>query len=235
MAGALAFMMLIQALGKTQLSEDMPECNSENLRVVRAPLVSLCGVAMFFTLLDAIELPIPELRNVILVCFGLLLCLPMLLTLLPPRATYPLVYPPYYPPQFQAASTYTKPNELTMCDVPWAMAWYGHRQCVWTPAYGHSDFFTIHDNMKPVDLLLLTRQAVDAKIWSQMLEGTERTFGTLMMNQLAAPPDPADQKWPKKIELPIARVDGKRSFLPFGWWQEGWHEFFMLTTRKVPL
>ncbi|MCX6886817.1 MAG: glycosyltransferase family 39 protein [Verrucomicrobia bacterium] len=235
MAGALAFMMLIQALGKTQLSEDMPEFNSENLLVVLAPLVILFGVAMFFTLLDAIELPIPELRNVILVCFGLLLCLPMLLTLLPPRATYPLVYPPYYPPQFQAASTYTKTNELTMCDLPWAMAWYGHRQCVWAPAYGHSDFFTIHDTLKPVDSLLLTKQLVDGRIWSQMLEGPERSFGTMMFNLLATPPDSSDPKWPKVVTLAIARVDGVRSYLPFGWMQDGWHEFLLLTTRKVPV
>ncbi|MCX6887098.1 MAG: glycosyltransferase family 39 protein, partial [Verrucomicrobia bacterium] len=234
MAGTLLLMILIQALGYTQLSEDMPEFNSENLLVVLAPLVILFGVAMFFTLLDAIELPIPELRPVILVSFGLLLCLPMLLTLLPPRATVPLVYPPYYPPEFQKTAAFTKTNELTMCDVPWGMAWYGRRQSVWFPADGHSDFFTINDTIKPVDLLLLTRQATDVKLWSQLLSGTEKKFGILVVNQLINPPKDVTT-WPKPIQLPLLGQDDRPTWLPFKWWQYGWPDNFVLTARRDPL
>ncbi len=233
--GALLLMILIQSLGKTQLSEDVPEVNVENLLVVLAPLVILFGVAMFYVVLDTIQLPIPELRRVIVVGFGFLLCLPMLLTFLPPRSTYPLVYPPYFPPQFQACASYTKTNELVMCDLPWAMAWYGQRQTVWLPADGYSDFFTINDSVKPVAAFFLTRQIIDGKLFSQHLNatGADKTWGELMMNIILDPPK--DRDWPKEIRFGIPRGDGTRIRLPFDWWQPGWPDMLLLTTRKQPL
>ena len=60
-----------------------------------------------------------------------MLCsLPLTFALLPAR-TPPVVYPPYYPPEIQQIASWMKPDELMMSDVPWAVAWYGDRQCVW--------------------------------------------------------------------------------------------------------
>ena len=42
-----------------------------------------------------------------------------------------MVYPPYFPPEIQQIAGWMKPDELMMSDVPWAVAWYGDRQCVW--------------------------------------------------------------------------------------------------------
>jgi len=66
----------------------------------------------------------------------------MLLAFLPPR-TRPVAYPPYFPPILQQAASFAKPNELTASDQPWAMAWYGQRQCVWLS--NPSDLIKIHD------------------------------------------------------------------------------------------
>ena len=37
-----------------------------------------------------------------------------------------------------------------MSDIPWAVAWYGDRQCVWLTATPDKDYFAISDFMKPI-------------------------------------------------------------------------------------
>ena len=51
---SLGVLMIAQALGRTQLSEDSPEINSENLLVLFIPLVIVYAVSLFFILLDRI-------------------------------------------------------------------------------------------------------------------------------------------------------------------------------------
>ena len=46
--GCLVVLVIVQALGRTQLSDDSPEINSENLLVLLAPLVLVYGVSLFF-------------------------------------------------------------------------------------------------------------------------------------------------------------------------------------------
>ena len=58
----LAVFIVVQALGQTQLSEESPEVNSENLLVLLAPLVFIYGVSLFLILLEQMELPLRELR-----------------------------------------------------------------------------------------------------------------------------------------------------------------------------
>src|SRR5437763_103847 len=52
----LALLTVVQALGGTQLTEDSPEINSENLLVLLLPLVLVYGVSFFYWLLDQLEL-----------------------------------------------------------------------------------------------------------------------------------------------------------------------------------
>ena len=58
----LGIFIVVQALGQTQLSEESPEVNSENLLVLLAPLVFIYGVSFFLILLDQMKLPLPQLR-----------------------------------------------------------------------------------------------------------------------------------------------------------------------------
>ena len=124
---SLVVLGVVQALGRTQLSEESPDLNSENLLVLLAPFVLVYGVSLFFLLLDQIELQVLELRYLVTGLFGVVACLPLIFTFLPP-ATEPVVYPPYFPPVIQTVGSWLKEEELTMSDVPWAMAWYGQRQ-----------------------------------------------------------------------------------------------------------
>jgi hypothetical protein len=125
----LAVLGLVQALGRTHLSSDSPVINTENLLVLLTPMVIVYGVALFYLLLDQVELPEPGMHRFVVVLFGLLACLPMILELLPPPSvTY--TYPPYHAPSIRIFSEpFIKPTDITMSDIPWAVAWYGQKQC----------------------------------------------------------------------------------------------------------
>lgn len=166
---ALAVWGVAQALGRTYLSAETPVTNSENLLVIVSPLVFMFGTALFFNLLDQVEIPFPEARHLLTSGFTLLACAPLLLALLPPR-TFPVAFPPYYPPTIQMLSGWMASKELMMSDVPWAVAWYGKRPAVWTVLNAKEDFFAIHDFQKPVSALYLTQRTTDAKFHSQMVK-----------------------------------------------------------------
>ena len=190
--GCIVVLALVQALGRTQLSEESHEINSENLLVLVAPLVLVYGVSLFFVLLEQIPMPLPELRIIAVGIFSVVACLPMLFVLLPPK-TQPVAYPPYYPPAIQTIGGWLKGNELAMSDIPWAMAWYGQRQCVWLtlkciPDAGdqtaHDDFFAINDYLKPINFLYLTPQTTDGRFYSQWFKAGEQSWGNFILETM---------------------------------------------------
>jgi hypothetical protein len=182
-------LLIVQALGRTQLSEDSPEVNSENLLVLLAPLVMVYGVSLFFLLLDQIAFPFPQMRYITVGVFTAVACLPMVLAFLPPK-TIPVAYPPYYPPGIQMIASWMKEKELAMTDLPWAMAWYGERQAVWltlkcTPDAkdpdSHEDFFAINDYLKTINVLYLTPMTMDARFLSQWIRAGEQSWGSFVL------------------------------------------------------
>jgi len=187
--GCLVVLTFTQALGRTQLSEESPELNSENLLVLLAPLVLVYGVSLFYLLLEQIPLPFPELRFVVVGAFSVVACLPMIFVFLPPRSI-PISYPPYHPYTIQTVANWLKEKELAMSDIPWAMAWYGQRQCVWVTlkcipdskdATLREDFFAINDYLKPINELYLTPQTMDARFLSQWIKAGERSWGNFIL------------------------------------------------------
>lgn len=193
----LGTFIVVQALGQTQLSVDSPEVNSENLLVLLVPLVFIFGAGFFFTLLSQMALPVPQLRYAIMAIFAVLSCLPMFITvclaalsclpmigaLLPPK-TNPVVYPPYDPPNIQLVSGWMKENELMMSDVPWAVAWYGHRQCVWLTLDWQDEFSAIDKGLKPVQALYLSPKTMDGRFVSEWMEGPGRSWGSFLLGAL---------------------------------------------------
>ena len=191
--GCILVLSVTQALGRTQLSEDSPEINSENLLVLVAPLVLVYGVSLFYLLLEQIQLPFFQLRYVVIGVFSLLACLPMLFVFLPPK-TSPVAYPPYYPPAIQTVAGWLKEKEMAMSDIPWAVAWYGQRQCVWLTRRcmpetkdqaTHEDFFAINDYQKPINVLYLTPQTMDSRFLSQWFRAGERSWGAFILESIS--------------------------------------------------
>lgn len=187
-----SFVLLImtQALGRTALSDDSPEINSENLLVLMLPLVVIYGVGFFHTLLDQAVPLLAWLRFLATSAFCVLALLPLLLSFLPNRTSptviaSPLVFPPYYPPDIQKVSHWMATNELMMTDAPWAVAWYGNRQAVWLTLDTQGEFYTLNDYIKPVGALYLTPVSLDAKFLSEWVRGgSERSWGELVVSSI---------------------------------------------------
>ena len=100
-----------------------------------------------------------------------------------------MAYPPYWPPWIQQFARWMTEQELVMSDMPWATAWYGQRQSVWTTmnvqdARNHDDFYTINDSKKPVRALYLTPLSMDARFFSQMLKGQDWAWGKFVVDSL---------------------------------------------------
>jgi len=174
----------VEALGRTDWSTQAPVVNGENLLVLLVPLVILYGTVFFMTFLEQLDVPLPEYQLVIrysaAAVFVLVMCLPAVGKRFADR-TNPLAYPPYYPPEIQLAAGWMKPGELMMSDVPWAVAWYGDRQCVWQTLNAADDFYAVNDFLKPVQALYLTSQAMDVKLFSDCLQTPADSWGNFAL------------------------------------------------------
>jgi hypothetical protein len=189
----LGMFIVVQVLGKTTLSDLSPDINSENLLVLTAPLVIIFGTAFFFILLDQMTLRAEELRYVVMGVFVLLSCLPLVSALW--MKTSPVSYPPYYPPDIERIGGWMKESELTMSDVPWAMAWYGSRRCVWLTD-DQDSFFEINDDVKPINGLYLTFHAMDFRLITDCLHGAKNSWANFVLNIYENPKQPVPLDFP---------------------------------------
>lgn len=177
--GTLLFLIPVQAFARTYLAAEAPEVNSENLLVLLSPFVLMFGVAFFFVLFERRDVPSLAWRVGWLSFFAVIISLPFVLALLPPRPQ--VNAPPYYPPRIQQVAAYLDPRELWMSDIPWAMAWYGERQCVATTLNAGKAYFDLSDIHKTVDGLYLSSRTCDAKFISNWFGGTERGWAELFL------------------------------------------------------
>ena len=181
----LGVFLVVSALGRTQLTYISPELNTENPLVLLTPLVVIFGVAFFLTLLNQMNAPSVQVRSGVVGLVVMLACQQFILTLLPPKTT-PGAYPPYYPPEIQKFSGWMRPDELVMSDIPWAVAWYGDRQCTWTTINSQYEFFQFNDFVKPVRALYLTLNTLDAKLFTECLQGGVDSWGNFVLKTVAA-------------------------------------------------
>jgi hypothetical protein len=137
------------------------------------------GCGLFFILLDQIEFSGLWMRSLLQVGFVVVMSLPMIFRLLPPRPS-PYDYPPYFPPTIQMVSSWLEPHELMMSDMPWAVAWYGDQQCIWATldvgADRSDDFYKINDDRKAIRGLYLTPVTTNRRFLKEMRQ--DRAEGT---------------------------------------------------------
>lgn len=180
----LGVFLIVSALGRTQWSTLAPEMNTENLLVLLTPLAVIFGVAFLLTMLDQMNVPSLPVRYIVLGLVVVLVRLPFALTLLPPKIS-PSAFPPYFPPEIQRFSAWMQPNELVMSDIPWAVAWYGDRQCTWTTINSRYEFSQLNDYVKPVNALYLTANTLDAKLFSECLQGGADSWSAFVFERIA--------------------------------------------------
>jgi 4-amino-4-deoxy-L-arabinose transferase-like glycosyltransferase len=187
---ALATLIPVQAMGKTQAWADSPEVTTENLLVLMSPLVLIFGTGVFFVILDSFEFPSMRARYAAWTAFAVVMSLPLGVAMLPPYPT-PLAYPPYYPPRVQQIARWLAPHETLMSDIPWAVAWYGRRQCLWMSANGKQDFFEIYDYEKGIKGLYVTTRTTENKFLAGWMRGDRQGWESFLMETLARHEVPA--------------------------------------------
>jgi hypothetical protein len=175
----LGVFLIVEPLGRTQLSVITPEINSENLLVLLTPFVAIFGTGFFLALLNQLELPALLARGIALIALLMLVWQPLTNTLLTSRA--PTTYPPYDPPDLQKFSNWMQPGELLMSDIPWAIAWYGDRPCAWQSLNANYEFFQFNDYVKTVNGLYLSLDQLDGPFFSEYYQSTPNGWGRFVM------------------------------------------------------
>jgi len=163
---SLAILMVAQAAGQTHLTGDSPEINSENLLALLAPMVILYGVVLFYTLLDQLSLVTLETRGALVGGFVLVMCAPLLISLLVVHRTDRNT--PYSPLGIQRVARMMRSEELMVSDIPAAVAWYGDRLCGWLPLDDDQEFYEFN-RLKPIKAVYLTQRTTNARFLSQMM------------------------------------------------------------------
>ncbi len=184
--GSLALFAIVQAFCRTQGSHLVPDVNPENHLVLLTPAIFLLGSALFFSLIDGTEFGHDLFRSLFVGGAWIAFSLPLLTCLLPPR-TYPLIEPTYRPDIIRDITGYTQPGELLMSDIPWAVAWYGDRDCIWLPLQlqdpGGEDFYAINDSERDVAMLYLSPLTTEQPL-RRALATDEFVWGRFYMDAL---------------------------------------------------
>ncbi len=156
-----------------------------NLLVLLAPMVTMYGAAMFFVLVERMQLTAALWRTLVVALFVVLAAVPVMMR----RSGSPpdkYAYPPYYPPklaprldekQVMAGNQlappghfYVAPAEFMMCDQPWAVAWYADRRCFWIPDTPE-EFYKINDLYQHVSVFMLTPITLNRRFLSEIMLG----------------------------------------------------------------
>jgi hypothetical protein len=169
----LVTLLPVQALGQTNLLTETRGLTSEHYLIWLLPAVVIFGVGMYFLLLDQLDLSPPPLRTLAHTAFCGLSCSALLVTLLPPRQP-PQAYPPYWPPLVQQLAGWMRPGELMMSDIPWAVAWYGRRPCLWAVLDVEDDFMPLNDFQKPIQAVYLTQATTDTRFFSGVYQNPDK-------------------------------------------------------------
>lgn len=157
------------------------------------PFIILYGLAFFMLLLERLQLRWVFLNRTVIGVLFLLVSLPMIFTLLPPRAR--ITYPPYSPRLINFVSNLLEPTEMLCTDMPWATAWYGDRVSVLLP-YNVEQFYDIHDYMHRFSGLYFTLITRDQPFMSVLQSSAYETWMPIMEGRI-----PGDFPLPRAIPL----------------------------------
>ena len=147
------------------------------------PLIILYGLAFFTILIERLQLRVRLFTLAVTAFFVFLGALPLILTLMPPRAGVP--YPPYFPPFIVHVCKMLKPDEMLCTDMPWATAWYGNRDSLLLPAT-LDDFYEINDYNKRISGLYFTTITRNKPYVRNLLAGPDRSWFPLLEGRMPA-------------------------------------------------
>jgi hypothetical protein len=186
-AGLLLFLLLAPFGGET----------TQRSVAMFWPLALIYGLAFFFVLLHRMQFQLRILNQGLTLLVVLLTAIPLVVQLLHKRVTPP--YPPYYVPHIKYVSNIVRPGELLCTDLPWATAWYGHRDSLLLPL-SMDEFYAINDNARRISGLFFTTLTRDRAYVHDLLTGPYRNW--FPVNEGRLPPD-----FPLTQIIPLNNMD----------------------------
>lgn len=195
--GLVATLIVVQAASRTALSALSPDATSENLLIIAGPLICLLGAAMIETLLESRIYPAEIVRLIAKAGVVVALCLPLVLMLSYDSLALagfvsrrrPAFVDPYRPDIIRRLCNDLTPSQSRiMSDVPWAVAWYGLRPCVWATLRVkdqlEEDFFAIHLEQGPIWAVYISPWWANEPFQSRFLGDSDFAWGRLYMDTL---------------------------------------------------
>jgi hypothetical protein len=95
-------------------------------------------------------------------------------------------WPPYVPPYIAILGQWTEPDEIITSDMPWAVAWYANRTCIWLPDTV-ATFIDLNDYYRlnaPIVGLYLTPVSGDARFYSDITKGEYKEWAPFILRNL---------------------------------------------------
>lgn len=186
LVGMVVLLVVVQASVTSSFSELSPTLNGENLLVLLVPVLFVFSAAMLNLALDQVEWPALILRKLAAGAAVLFFSAPLLLALLPPPKLT-LQEPAYRPSAIRQLAEYSPNGTLMMSDIPWAMAWYGPRDCVWVTlrvmdeaeanvANRREDSFTYMEGRRPVRAVYISPLWADERFLTRFFNFADKDF-----------------------------------------------------------
>lgn len=196
----LAVVLLLIVFNGALLKErPITEVAGMNLVVTLLPVCCGFGAAFAFILFDRLRLPSYILVYPLVAILCLMQASPMALRILQKPAP-PFAYPPYFPPILFLTKNWIEPDEVMSSDIPWAVAWYSQRLCVWIPT-NKEEFFELSDFKIRVVAILLTPESQKGSLFGDIESGeysdwagiiTRRDFNNLPLPSITLLPPNKD-------------------------------------------
>ncbi|MBI5397275.1 MAG: glycosyltransferase family 39 protein [Verrucomicrobia bacterium] len=159
---------------------------SGNLVVLMLPLAAVLGAAVLWVWVDTLNLRHPMLQKVVVASLVIAAAFPLLLRVTGAPAGR-MAYPPYHPPVLRQVANCLNPDEFMVSDLPWAVAWYGDRSCLWLP-WTPEQFYQITDRHQHIAAMLLTPLTLNARFLTE-ISGTEWSAWAPILGYLQFPAD----------------------------------------------
>lgn len=107
---------------------------ANQLHLIFVPVMTCYGLAYLLVQFNRLALSFPFARAGFLTLLYLLCALPMIFATPWLAPTKPFVrWPPYMPALIGVLNDWMRPDEVTVSDMPWAIAWYANRRSLWLP------------------------------------------------------------------------------------------------------
>jgi len=151
---------------------------ASNLILFLLPVLCGFGAAFAFVLLDRLRLPTQFLVYPLVGILCLIQAFPLGLSVIKAGAP-PFAYPPYFPPVIFLIKNWIEPEEVMCSDIPWAVAWYADRQCIWLPSE-REEFFLLSDFEIRVAAILLTPESQQNDLYMDIDNGVYKDWADVI-------------------------------------------------------